>query len=104
MLDDFLDEECKKLAISPGDWLEERRWKMSRLDKRRRWDGGREFDLDQNVVSLGVAADQALRAARRAPALTQDEKLNLMGNRKGIGIWPISSPARLRIVDVSDTE
>ena len=85
MIDEHLDKICRDRSIRPGDWLEERRWKMNQMFKRAQWRGG---NVDA-VANIGRRADREIRALHPDRL---DDRLRVMGNRKGIGYVPQPTP------------
>lgn len=86
MLDEFLDEECKRRLLTPGDWLEERRYRMKRLEGGRWWQ-----NFGNDFAGQGVTVEREIRnEARHADRI--DDRLRTMGNRKGIGWNPPDEP------------
>lgn len=81
MIDEYLDAECSRLHCLPGDWLEKRRWYMRKLEKEALWRKG-------DMTGIGL---RATRLERSESPEALDDRLRIMGNRKGIGYLPNSN-------------
>lgn len=94
IVDEFIDAECARLHCQPGDWLEERRFAMSKEMRKLLWHGG---DLED----VGGIARKVSRHERAMRPDRLEDRLRAMGNRKGIGYVPDVSRASRRARDTA---